>query len=102
MRYSAALFGAFKVEPVGILNVAVQKKFNSNSGALTFGIDNIFNSFKFRVSQSVASQHIESSGVFLFTQRLFKLTWSQNFGNKALKDKRSRTTASEEERRRVE
>jgi len=95
------LFGAFEVQPFGGLNAAIQKKFK-NSGALTFGVDNIFNSYKFKVSQSVASQHIESKGVFIFSQRLFKLTWSQNFGNAALKDKRNRATASEEERRRVE
>jgi hypothetical protein len=99
---SKALFGASVVEPLGTLNVAVQKKFPRIAASLTAGVDNLLNSFVYTAEQDIPSQNIYSTGTFLFTQRYYKLTWSQSFGNKVLKDKRSRRTASDEERRRVQ
>jgi hypothetical protein len=38
---------------------------------------------------------------FQVSRRIFKLTYTKSFGNKLLKEKRARITASEEERGRV-
>ena len=96
------IFGADVVKPYGMLNFAVQKKWKENSQVLVLGVDNIFNSFRFRTSLAVPGQNIESRGDYLFTQRWYKITWTQRFGNKVLKDKRNRKTASDEERKRVD
>ncbi len=96
------VFGANIVKPYGILNGAIQKKWKDNSQSLTLGVDNIFNSFVFRTSLAVPGQNIESTGYFLFSQRWYKISWTQRFGNKILKDKRNRNTASDEERKRID
>ena len=85
-----------------MLNFAVQKKWKDNSQSLVLAVENIFNSFRFRTSLAVPGQNIESRGDYLFTQRWYKVTWTQRFGNKVLKDKRNRKTASDEERKRVD
>ncbi len=94
------IFGGSKIKAFGEINAAVQKKFNNSS--LSVGVDNIFNSMDFRLTYAIPEQHFESNSAFIFLHRVYKLTWTQNFGNKALKDKRNRITASEEERGRVQ
>ncbi|QNA46233.1 outer membrane beta-barrel family protein [Lacibacter sediminis] len=96
------VFGADVVKPYGLMNIALQKKWKDNSQSLVLGVDNVFNSFRFRTSLAVPGQNIESRGDYLFTQRWYKISWTQRFGNKVLKDKRSRNTASDEERKRVD
>lgn len=54
------------------------------------------------LSCSIPSQNIDTGGLLIFARPLYKLSWSQNFGNKALKDKRNRKTSSEDERKRVD
>ena len=99
---SASLFGASPAKPFGALNAGVQKKFININSSLRFGVDNVFNTLVYRVSFDVPSENFYTNGSYLFNRRMFKLTWTQNFGNKVLKDKRNRITASEEERKRVQ
>ncbi|MBC7887488.1 MAG: TonB-dependent receptor [Ferruginibacter sp.] len=97
----AFAFGASKLNALGKLDFALQKKFNNNS-SLTFGIDNVLNSMKIKTSFSIPKENFETTGSFIFFFRMYKITWNHNFGNKILKEKRARTTASEDERKRVE
>ena len=98
---SPSLFGATKTKAFGQLNVGVQKKFIKNNSSLRFGVDDIFTSMRFRFNFEVPSENFYTDGSLLFSKRIFKLTYTTNFGNKMLKDKRERITASEEEKRRV-
>ncbi|MES2776003.1 MAG: TonB-dependent receptor [Bacteroidota bacterium] len=98
---SPTLFGASPSKSFGALNAGVQKKFVNSNSSLRLGVDNIFNTLVYRVSFDVPSENFYTSGSYGFSRRMFKLTWTQNVGNKVLKDKRSRITASEEERNRV-
>ena len=96
------LFGADLVNPFGAINVAIQKKFKNKSSSFSFGVDNFLNTMKFQTNLSVPGQNISSSASYQFNYPVFKLSWTQQFGNKVLKDKRNRITASDEERKRVE
>ncbi|MEO7312218.1 MAG: outer membrane beta-barrel family protein [Chitinophagaceae bacterium] len=98
---SATLFGASPSRPFGSFNAGIQKKFVSSNSTLRLGVDNIFNTLVYRISFDVPSENFYTNGSYGFSRRMFKLTWTQNFGNKVLKDKRNRITASEEERNRV-
>ena len=98
---SPSLFGASKTKAFGQLNVGVQKKFVKNNSSLRFGVDDIFTSMRFRFNFEVPSENFYTDGSLLFSKRIFKLTYTTNFGNKMLKDKRERITASEEEKRRI-
>jgi hypothetical protein len=96
------LFGAMAVDPYGLLNIALQKKFGRNGNTLTAGIDNMLNSFVWRTSLSVPGQGIETSAYLKFLQPTFKLGYTQSFGNKSLQSQRSRATGADDVKTRVE
>ena len=96
---SASLFGITKIKPFGSLNVALQKKFNNSS--LKFGVDDIFSTMKFRFVADFPSQQFYTTSTIQMSRSIFKLTFTKNFGNNILKEKRERITASDTERKRV-
>ncbi len=95
------LFGVGQLKPLGIVNLAVRKK-NTRTGATWIvGVDDIFSGNKLEAIVDVPEEHYYAKGNFQFGKRIFKLTFSYPFGNTSLKDKRSRSTASETERKRM-
>lgn len=96
-----ALFGSGIFLPVYGINVGIQKKFPGNGGTLRFGVDDVLNSFLWRIQNNLPEHNLVSNFEVDFSQRTFKLSYSRNFGNNQLKGKRERATGSEEERRRV-
>ena len=97
---SGSLAGIALMKPLGKLSVAVQKKLN-NSSSLKFLVDDVFSSMRLRVkTDDPAVPFYGTIDLGLF-RRIFKLTYTASFGNKILKQKRDRITASEEERKRV-
>ncbi|MES2649811.1 MAG: outer membrane beta-barrel family protein [Bacteroidota bacterium] len=96
----SAFFGASTLQPFGRLNFALQKKFEQST--LTLGVDDIFSSFIFKTELAAQDDNFFTEGRLQISQRMFKLSYSLNFGSKILKDKRTRITASEEERSRVQ
>lgn len=98
---SKGLFGAAVVKAMGMVNVGVQKKFKDNKGKLRAAVDNVFNSGKVRAVTDIPSENIYATVLLTFRFRTYKLTYTYNFGNNKLKDKRNRGTASDEEQGRV-
>ena len=98
---SRALFGASVSKPFGQLNAGVQKKFIKYNSSLKLGVDDMFSSMNIRANFDLPKENFYTYTRFQISRRIFKLTYSKSFGNKLLKDKRARVTASEEERRRV-
>ncbi|MGE5106477.1 MAG: outer membrane beta-barrel family protein, partial [Sphingobacteriales bacterium] len=97
---SKALFGAYVTQPFGIANFGVQKKFKDNKSKLRFAVEDLFNSTVFKVTSDIPSENIYTTAKLRFGYRTFKLTYTHNFG-KSIKNKRDRSTASEEEQGRV-
>jgi len=83
------------------INAGIQKKLGEKAGILRFGVDNIFNSLKFRSYQDFPQYNLVTRMQMQFDNRTFKLTYTKKFGNNILKGQRERGTGSEEERRRV-
>jgi hypothetical protein len=100
--YSSGLFGLTKFDPFGAVNFGLQKKFGEGKRNLRFGITDIFRSLKINGYTYIPEQYLDTRFFGRFTQRTFNLTYTSNFGNDKLKDKRTRSTGSEDERRRVE
>jgi tRNA A22 N-methylase len=98
---SKALFGASVSQPFGQLNAGVQKKFKKSNSSLKFGVDDIFSSMNFRSRFDLPEEKFYTFNRFQISRRIFKVTYTKSFGNKLLKEKRARITASEEERGRV-
>ena len=98
---SKTLFGASVSQPFGQLDAGVQKKFSKSNSSLKLGVDDIFSSFNIRSRFDLAEENIYTFSRYQISRRIFKLTYTKSFGNKLLKEKRARITASEEERGRV-
>lgn len=98
---SPSLFGISKANAFGLLNAGIQKKFIKSNSSLKLGVDDVFSTMKFTFLTDMPAENFYADGDIKFSGRIFKLTFSRNFGNKILKDKRARATASEEERARV-
>lgn len=98
---SKGLFGAAVINSRGVINFGVQKKFNNNKGRLRLAVDNILNSGAFKGTTDIPKENIYSVIDIRFFFRTVKLTYSYNFGNNKLKEKRERGTASDEEQGRV-
>ncbi len=98
---STSLFGATVSKGLGMVNFGVQKRFGENSNKLRFAITNLFDGGVWRWVTDIPTENIYVENSLRFSQRTFKLTYSQSFGNKKLHDKRNRTTASDEEQRRM-
>lgn len=96
------LFGSAAFLPIGALNIGIQKKFGGNAGTLRFGVDDVFNSLRWRGETNFPEHNLVSTFEADFSQRTFKVTYSRNFGNEKLKRQRQRATGSEEERGRVD
>jgi hypothetical protein len=98
---SKSLFGAAVISPMFVMNYGVQKKFKDDKSKLRFAVDNVFNGSMFKAITDIPSENIYSAVNLAFNYRTFKLTWSYNFGNNKLKERRTRRTASDEEQGRL-
>lgn len=98
---SGGLFGRSFYKSIYSINLGIQKKLGEKAGVLRFGIDNAFNSLKFRSYQDFPQYNLVSNMSIKFSSRLIKLTYTKKFGNSILKSQRQRNTGSDEEQKRV-
>lgn len=85
----------------GNLNIAGQRKLTKPGSAILVGVDNIFSSMNPRVFTNVPEAKFSTRVNLPSNKRIYKITFTYRFGNKAMKEKKARSTASEEERKRV-
>jgi hypothetical protein len=99
---SPALMGTAKRKALYQVNAGIQKKIGRKNDLLRFSANDIFNSgsdFRFVDYLPVADAVVGRN--FSFGLVAYKLTYTHNFGNKALKEKRERSTGAEDELKRV-
>lgn len=99
---SARYFGTTKFKPLYRLDAGLQKKFNNKEDMFLFTANDIFNSgsnYKFIDNLSIPGSVVNRN--FNFGLVAYKLSYMHNFGNKALKGKRERSTGAEDELNRV-
>ncbi len=98
---SASIFGRYKVNPYGQVDIGVQKKFKNNNERLSLAIADVFSTYKWVWVTNIESQNF-SKTTLQFSKATIKLTFSRNFGRNTVKAARDRNTGSAEERRRVQ
>ncbi|MBR9923321.1 MAG: TonB-dependent receptor [Bacteroidetes bacterium] len=98
---STSLFGFQKIEPFGALNAGIQKSFGNNGGTLSFSVQDIFRTGNWRVSASDPALNLDYEGFYRFSARVFRLSYTRDFGSNQVKSARQRNTGAEEERNRV-
>jgi hypothetical protein len=99
---SASYMGTSKRKPLYQVHAGLQKKIGKKMDILRFTASDIFNSgSNYRFAENLPIGGAVVGRDFNFQLVAYKLTYTHNFGNKALKDKRERSTGAEEELNRV-
>jgi hypothetical protein len=99
---STTYFGTAKTEPLYQVDFGVQKKFNNQKDVLRFAATDIFNSGAYyQFTDKIPIPGAVLRGTLNFGFVAFKLTYTHNFGNKNLKEKRDHSTNAENELQRV-
>lgn len=99
---SASYFGTDKLKPIYQVDAGLQKKFSNKKDILRFTANDMFNTgtnYRFVDDLPIAGTILRGS--LNFGMVAYKLTYTHNFGNKSLKDKRDRSTGAEDELHRV-
>lgn len=98
---SPGAFGMYKSSGFGFLSFGAQKKFKDNS-TLRANFSDILSSLQFTATVDRPEQDFYTQTHINFNRRLVSLTYTRNFGKREVKQKRDRSTGSEEEMRRVQ
>ncbi|MES2796104.1 MAG: outer membrane beta-barrel protein, partial [Bacteroidota bacterium] len=98
---SKSLFGIAVMKSFGQINLGTQFKMPKSNSDLKLGVDDIFSTMKFNFENISEALGYNAYINLNMQRRLFKITYSKNFGNTILKAKRARATASDAERKRV-
>lgn len=99
---SDRLEGVYIQKAYGALNFGVKKKLAGNKGTFSFSANNILITNDMILDADYPEKNLVTDFHIRFNQRIFSLTYSRNFGNNKLKEKRERTTGAEDEKGRVQ
>lgn len=98
---SANLFGVIVQRPIGLLDVGIKKKLNDNRSSFQLAGTNLLRSMKINLVADVPKENLYTHVNLHFFYRAIRLTYTRSFGKEKLRESRSRSTGSEEERARV-
>ena len=99
---SPVLNGISLTRAFGSLDAGIKKKLGAKNGSLVLNAGNILNTIRFRENTDLPEQNLVAGLDLRFTHRIFKLTYTRNFGKEKLKQKRERLTGAEDEKSRVQ
>jgi hypothetical protein len=95
---SKSLWGLYTFNSNWSADIGLQKKILKNKSILTFNVNNIFNSLKGNYNALIPEQNLIVKNSYTYGYRGFNLSYSHNFGNDKVKEKRDRTTGAEDEK----
>lgn len=98
--YSSGPFGILTFKPMGELNLGLQKDMGPH-GTLSLNASDLLFTGNWTSAVEDPAQPFRYKGLYRFSERAVRLTYSRSFGSNQVKSARNRTTSSEEERRRV-
>ncbi|SDZ83828.1 TonB-dependent receptor [Pedobacter hartonius] len=96
---SAQVYGTYAVKPIYSIDLGLSKSFANQRANLKFAAGDLFNWAKARVTSAIPSQDYQ-----LYQKqesRIFRLTFSYNFGSSLVKAVRAHTTGADAEQKRV-
>jgi hypothetical protein len=96
------LSGISKMRAFGSVNAGIKKKLKGNGGSLLLNITDIFWTNRLRFITDNPAVNQVGNWSLLSEPRVIRFTYSRNFGSKTVKAANSRSTASEDERKRVQ
>lgn len=94
-------YGVTNYKGNGQMSLGIQKELAPGWGKLNFSISDIFASNNWYGTTNQPALNLLVKDSYQQAERVFKLTWTNTFGNSKLKEARQRGGAAEEERRRL-
>jgi hypothetical protein len=94
-------FGLTKYQSFGNLSIGLRKKMGERWGDIAFNVSDIFLSNNFFGSVNQPELNLQVRNSYQQAERVFKLSWSNKFGNRKLRDARQRERGASEELRRL-
>lgn len=98
---SGGLFGLYTANPLGSLDLGLQKKLKNKKSTLRLNYANILNTIRPHFSVNIPEKNLIASGEIRFYYPAIRLTFTHNFGSEKVKAKRDRSTGAEEEKVRL-
>jgi outer membrane receptor protein involved in Fe transport len=98
---SGGSWGLYKFRSMGSVDIGFQKKLTKVRATLALNFTNIFNSQKAHMTADLPGQNLLLRNVYLFSYPAINLSFSKNFGNDKIQDKRQRATGAEDEKGRA-
>ena len=98
---SPGTWGIFRVSSFALLNIGGQKKFKDNS-TLRLNLSDALSSLRYIATLDRPEQYFYTQTRIDFSRRLVSVTYTRPFGKREVTKKRSRSTGSEEETRRIQ
>ena len=100
--YSPTVFGLYRGRIFGQVTVGLQKILPNDKGTLRLTLSDIFWTNIGRYNSTIPALNINTTVTFLSEPRVFRLTYTRNFGSQTVKAASRRATGSEEERSRLQ
>jgi len=97
---SPSFSGIYVWEPMGRIDVGAQWKLKNENSRFNLNLSDVFKTNILRWTADVPELNIYNTWTLDFEPRVFRITFTQNFGNTASKT-RKRNTASDEEQKRI-
>jgi hypothetical protein len=99
--YSGGSWGLYQFNPMGSLDVGIQKKFIKKKSTLSFNIRNLLNSGISKYSAVIPEQNLIQRNKQIYGYTNFSLSFTHSFGKDKVKEKRNRSTGAEDEKGRA-
>ena len=97
---SGSTNGIYVRPPVGRLDIGLQWKLKNENSRFNLNLSDVFKTSILRWTADIPELNIYNTWYLDFEPRVLRLTFTHNFGNTAVKS-RKRTTASDEEQKRI-
>ncbi|MBB2148233.1 outer membrane beta-barrel family protein [Pedobacter gandavensis] len=96
---SEQAYGTYVAKPIYGIDLGISKSFAAERANLKFAINDVFNTREIRIKSAIPLQDYQLSQKQ--ESRIFRLTFSYNFGSSVIKPARARSNSSELEQNRV-
>lgn len=100
--FAPSLFGAVVWQSFNNVDIGIQKELKNGNGFLKFVVSDLFLGGNWDGNLTDDNVDFVYNGYYGFAERVFRLSYSRNFGNNKLKRQRQRAMGSQEEQQRVD